>query len=127
MILAVKDINGNWVEIPAIVGPQGEPGIQGVPGEPGRDGINGRDGEPGERGPRGLPGKDGVDGISISHSWNGTTLVITSARGTSAVDLQGIPGEQGPKGDSYIIREEDYEAIAAKVLSSLVDGEEVKY
>ena len=47
-------------------------------------------------------GKDGKDGISATHEWNGTTLTITSASGTSSADLkgdQGIQGEKGDKGD----------------------------
>lgn len=53
-------------------------------------------------GPQGPKGEDGEDGISITHAWEGTTLVITSASGTSSVDLigpQGLPGEPGVKGD----------------------------
>lgn len=37
----------------------------------------------------------GVDGISATHSWNGTTLTITSASGTSSADLKGEKGDQG--------------------------------
>ena len=56
-------------------------------------------------------GKDGKDGVSATHKWNGTTLIITSASGTSSADLkgekgdrgeqglQGIQGEKGEKGD----------------------------
>lgn len=39
---------------------------------------------------------------TLEHSWDGTTLSITSNSGTSAVDLKGETGEtgpQGPKGD----------------------------
>ena len=36
-----------------------------------------------------------VAGISATHSWEGTTLTITSASGSSSVDLK------GEKGDSY--------------------------
>lgn len=48
---------------------------------------------------------NGKDGVSLSHRWHGTTLSITSANGTTSVDLrgekgdQGVAGEQGPKGD----------------------------
>jgi hypothetical protein len=50
---------------------------------------------------RGLPGRDGKDGVSASHSWNGTTLYISSASGTSAANLigpQGFPGADGRNG-----------------------------
>ena len=50
----------------------------------------------------GTPGKDGV---SVTHQWNGTVLEVTSASGTSSVDLKGEkgnPGATGPKGtDGY--------------------------
>ena len=59
-------------------------------------------GDPGIQGPK---GSDGKDGISVTHSWENTTLSITSASGTSSVDLKGDKGDtgeqgiQGPKGD----------------------------
>ena len=42
---------------------------------------------------------DGKDGVSITHSFDGTVLKMTSANGTTTVDLKGEKGEQGPKGD----------------------------
>ena len=42
------------------------------------------------------PGKDGV---SCTHSWNGTTLTVTSASGTTSADLKGEQGLKGDKGD----------------------------
>lgn len=42
---------------------------------------------------------DGKDGISVTHSFDGTVLKMTSASGTTMVDLKGEKGEQGPKGD----------------------------
>lgn len=65
------------------------------------------DGEPGQPGSPGQPGKDGAngkDGVSATHYWSGTTLVVTSASGTSSANLkgdtgaQGIPGVQGETG-----------------------------
>ena len=50
----------------------------------------------------GAPGKDGRDGISLTHSWNGSILTVTSASGTSSSDLKGEKGdtgEQGPQGE----------------------------
>ena len=41
---------------------------------------------------------DGEDGTSITHSWNGTTLTITSASGSSSVDLKGEVGANGKDG-----------------------------
>ena len=43
----------------------------------------------------GAPAKDGV---SVTHSWNGTTLTVTSASGTSSADLKGGKGDKGDPG-----------------------------
>lgn len=37
----------------------------------------------------------GVDGVSATHKWNGTSLSVTSASGTSSADLKGATGERG--------------------------------
>lgn len=45
----------------------------------------------------------GEDGVSCTHSWNGTTLNVTSASGTTSADLrgpQGIQGIQGERGET---------------------------
>ncbi|OCQ21965.1 hypothetical protein A7985_09145 [Pseudoalteromonas luteoviolacea] len=52
----------------------------------GLDGLNGRD------------GTDGTNGVSLSHSWSGTTLSITSASGTSSADLKGEAASLPPGG-----------------------------
>lgn len=39
------------------------------------------------------------DGTSVTHSWDGTTLTITSASGTSSADLKGEKGDRGERGD----------------------------
>ena len=46
-----------------------------------------------------LKGEKGDDGISVTHSWNGTNLIITSASGTSSANLKGDNGADGAKGD----------------------------
>ena len=46
-------------------------------------------GEKGDPGQDGAPGADGENGISVTHSWNGTVLTVTSASGTSSADLKG--------------------------------------
>lgn len=66
-----------------------------------------------KNGKDGSSGKDGADGISATHSWNGTTLTITSASGTSSADLK------GEKGDPYTLTDEDKAAIVASVLESI--------
>ena len=47
---------------------------------------------------RGAAGADGADGVSVTHEWNGTTLTVTSASGTSSVDLKGDTGSPGKDG-----------------------------
>jgi hypothetical protein len=65
---------------------------------------DGRDGEPGYTPQKnvdyfdGEDGAPGRDGTSVTHRWEGTTLVVTSASGTSSADLKGDKGEQGEKG-----------------------------
>lgn len=61
------------------------------------DGSAGIDGKDGKNGVDGSPGKDGV---SVTHNWNGTTLTVTSASGTSSADLKGSKGDKGDKGDA---------------------------
>lgn len=65
---------------------KGEPGKDGAPGKDGKDGAPGRD------------GTDGRDGVSATHEWNGTTLTITSASGTTSANLKGDPGRDGADG-----------------------------
>jgi hypothetical protein len=56
---------------------------------------------------------DGEDGIPCTHSWNGTTLTVTSASGTSSADLKGA------KGDNYVLTDADRANIATQVKNSL--------
>lgn len=46
----------------------------------------------------GPPGEPGKDGVSVTHEWDGTTLIVTSASGTSSADLKGDPGRNGQDG-----------------------------
>lgn len=101
--------------------------LKGDKGDNGNDGytpIKGKDYSDGKDGVNGINGKDGADGkdgTSTTHSWNGTVLTITSASGTSSADLKGekgkdgTNGKDGEKGDSYVITDSDYDAIAEKV------------
>lgn len=122
-----EDFTPEQLESLKVVGPAGEPGAKGDKGDAftyadftqeqlealrgpaGRDGINGRDGE---------------DGVSITHTWNGTSLSITSASGTSQVDLKGQKGDQGqigpqgpqgPAGQDYVLTQDDKTEIAGLV------------
>jgi hypothetical protein len=44
---------------------------------------------------------DGEDGVSVTHSWSGTTLNITSASGTSSANLKGEKGDSPVRGIDY--------------------------
>ena len=148
-ILKIRQEDGSWAEIPALVGPegkQGEPGKDGVgvthswsgtvlsvtsasgttsadlrgekgetgergpagergetgpAGPQGEQGPQGEKGATGEQGPQGIQGEQGPkgeDGVSVTHSWSGTVLTVTSASGESSADLKGPQGEVGPQG-----------------------------
>ena len=74
----------------------GKDGKDGAAGSPGKDGytpIKGVDYFDGK------DGQAGKDGVSCSHSWNGTTLTVTSASGTSSANLKGDKGDKGDPGD----------------------------
>ena len=75
-VLKVKDpITNEWVDIPAIVGPQGKQGIQGPKGDKGDKGDTGLTGATGPKGDTGATGPKGDTGA------------------------QGIPGNDGAKGE----------------------------
>ena len=82
-----------------LVGPQGERGLQGPQGLKGDTGERGPKGEQGLQGPAGVAGKNGT---SVTHSWSGSVLKITSASGTSQADLRGPKGEQGLQGPAGV-------------------------
>lgn len=73
-------------------GPKGDQGLQGKQGPPGADGKPGADGR------QGIDGKPGKDGVSITHSWSGSTLTVTSASGTTSANLKGPKGDKGDPG-----------------------------
>ena len=96
--------------------------------------LNALKGEPGQKGDKGdaftyadftqeqleaLRGPAGKDGVSITHTWNGTSLSVTSASGTSEMDLR------GPAGQDYVLTEDDKTAIANIVIGVLPTAEEV--
>lgn len=88
-------------------GPKGDPGERGEKGDQGPKGDQGIQGEIGPQGPQGETGESGKDGTSIEHSWDGTILNLTSASGTTSVDLKGEKGDKGDVG----MTEEEYESI----------------
>lgn len=90
------------------VGPKGDTGAKGDKGDTGpvgpqgpigQTGPKGADGERGKDGIQGIDGKPGKDGVSVTHSWNGSTLTVTSASGTTSADLKGPKGDRGPQGE----------------------------
>lgn len=70
-----------WINVGLIQGPKGETGETGATGADGQDGT------------------DGKDGTSVTHSWDGTKLTLTSASGTTTTDLKGETGETGATGE----------------------------
>lgn len=62
--------------------------------------FDGKDGSPGKDGAAGKDGSPGKDGVSATHTWNGTTLTVTSASGTSSADLKGDKGDTGAAGSA---------------------------
>ena len=114
-------------QLNALKGPQGEPGVKGDKGDAftyadftqeqleALRGPQGIQGVPGETGPAGEPGQSGKDGVSVSHTWNGTSLSITSASGTSEMDLRGPIGPAGQDGSDYVLTQNDKTEIAGLV------------
>lgn len=90
-IMRVKQADGTWAEIPALVGPQGPKGDKGDAGEKGEQGAQGIQGIQGEQGPKGDTGEQGPKGDKGDKG-------DTGEKGEQGV--QGIQGEQGPKGDT---------------------------
>lgn len=74
-----------------------------------KNGINGKDGK---------DGTNGSDGVSVTHSWNGTVLTITSASGTTSADLK---GQKGDKGEGFSIAK-TYTSIVAMNAGYYSDG-----
>ena len=81
--------NNRGLPNPNPVNIKGEKGDKGDRGEQGIQGLKGETGEQGEK---------GTDGTSATHRWSGTTLYITSARGTSSANLKGEKGDPGTNG-----------------------------
>ncbi len=79
-----------------------------------------------------FPLQAGKDGVSVTHSWNGTVLTITSASGTSSADLKGDKGNPGAPGKTPVRgtdywTEADKQEIVNSVIAALPDGTEVEY
>ena len=79
-------------------GKDGKDGYTPIKGVDYYDGKDGQSGKDGYTPIKGVDYFDGKDGVSVTHSWNGTTLTIKSASGTSSADLKGDKGEKGEQG-----------------------------
>lgn len=95
-------------------------GNDGAAGEDGYTPVKGVDYFDGKDGMDGKNGANGKDGVSVTHSWSGTTLTVTSASGTSSADLKGEKGDKGDPGDgaSVEIANDLVTNDATKVLSA---------
>ena len=74
----------------------------------------------------GRQGERGEPGVSVTHYWNGTVLEITSASGTSSVNLKGEKGEKGDKGDKGDPGTTDFNALTNKPIESGVFTNQVQ-
>lgn len=71
-------------------------------------------------------GEPGKDGVSATHSWDGTVLTVTSASGSSSVDLKGEQGNDGKspvKGVDYWTFDDKAEIIDSVIAAIPADEE----
>ena len=73
-----------------------------------------------------------VNGISCYHKWNGTTLTITSASGTSSANLKGEKGDKGEAGKTPVrgvdyFTQSDINYMINEVLAKIPTSEGVEY
>lgn len=79
-ILRIKDENGVWQNVPALVGPPGKNGAQGEAGPAGSDGFS--------------------PIATVTQTETGATISIQDKSGTTTATItNGAPGPQGGKGD----------------------------
>lgn len=72
----------------------------------------------------GTSGAPGKDGVSATHRWQGTTLIITSASGTSSANLKGEKGDPGKTPQKYVDywTEGDKQEIISEIPVPDLDG-----
>lgn len=99
-------------------GPKGERGEKGDKGERGEKGDQGEKGDPGAKGEKGDTGPQGEHGFDIIHSWDGTTLNVTSASGSSGVDLRGPVGPAGLDGNDGTSVTHEWDGTILRVTSA---------
>lgn len=79
-ILRIKDENGVWQNVPALVGPPGKNGAQGEPGPAGSDGFS--------------------PIATVTQTETGATISIQDKSGTTTATISnGAKGDKGDKGD----------------------------
>ena len=134
-----------WVEIAAIVGPQGKQGIQGV------QGIQGERGEPftiakvyesvaamnaGFATDSVAPGAFVIIASDVAEEDNAKLYCKGETSYVFIVDMSGMQGIQGPQGiqgvqgiqgEDYVLTDDDKSEIASLVLASLPSSEGVSY
>ena len=74
---------------------------------------------------QGPKGNNGSHGVSVTHAWEGTTLIVTSASGTTSADLKGEKGDTPIKGVDYFTEAEKAE-MTASAEEALSEAQEVK-
>ena len=109
-ILRVKDELGRWIDIPAIVGPQGAKGTKGDKGDKGDTGTKG------DTGPRGYKGDTGASGysptVSVTPISGGNMVIITDQNGPKIFNvMNGVPG---PGISFHICSVSEYDATTRK-------------
>lgn len=69
----------------------------------------------------GAAGSAGKDGVSATHAWNGTTLTVTSASGTSSANLKGEKGDTGAAGNTSVevLTKAEFSAITESAAAQL--------
>ena len=64
---------------------------------------------------------NGKDGVSVTHSWIGTTLKITSASGMTSANLKGEKGDKGDPAPNIISSSEKLNAVVGNYYELLFD------
>ena len=71
----------------------------------------------------GSKGSTGAAGTSVTHSWNGTTLSVTSASGTTSANLKGAKGDDGSPGVPAIVKSITKNGLVTTVVLEDFNGE----
>lgn len=129
-VLRVKDANGNWLTIPAIIGEKGAKGDKGETGATGPQGPKGDTGPTGPQGPKGETGDTGATGPQGPKGETGATGPQGEKGDTGATGPQGPKGDtgetgpQGPQGEQGIQGEKGNKGTNATITgaSATVDA-----